>query len=176
MSKDVFLSIVIPVYNSEKSIPILVDKLEEFYRDRLSSETALINVGSKYSSGRIIQGLADKLPNIIAISLSRNFGQQNVIMAGFNHAIGDYIVTMGDDLQHPVEEKLKLVNCAQDNEYDAVYGEYHLVKNHSFSKNLGITFATIGFIAALIIILEAICLYHPLPGWPSLIVTLLIFS
>lgn len=136
MSGNVAISIVIPVYNSEKSIAVMVEKLREFLQNKVTFEIILVNDGSKDNSGRIIRELGQKYDNVTAISLSKNFGQHNAIMAGFNNACGEFIVTMDDDLQHPVEEILKLADFARANDYDAVYGEY-LSKNHSLLKNLG---------------------------------------
>jgi undecaprenyl-phosphate 4-deoxy-4-formamido-L-arabinose transferase len=82
-----------------------------------------------------LRALSKKYDNVGVLNLSKNFGQHNAVMAGFNHAGGDYVLTMDDDLQHPVEEIPKLVE-ALDMGYDVVYGEY-MVKKHSFLKNIG---------------------------------------
>lgn len=95
----------------------------------------LINDGSRDRSYDVLKGLSIKYDNVCVLNLSKNFGQHNAIMAGLKYAKGDYVITMDDDLQHPVEEIMKLVGEIEKG-YDVVYGEYR-VKNHSFLKNLG---------------------------------------
>lgn len=71
----------------------------------------------------MLLGLAKKYDNLSVLNLSRNFGQHNATIAGLNHARGEYVITMDDDLQHPVSEIFKLVGEIEKG-YDVVYGEY----------------------------------------------------
>lgn len=129
------LSIVIPVYNSEHCIGDLVGQIEACLKDRYPFEIVLVNDGSRDRSLDVIMGLADIYDNVIAIGLSRNFGQHNAIMAGLGRATGDYVLTMDDDLQHPVAEIPNMVRELEKG-YDVVYGQYKM-KYHSLLRNLG---------------------------------------
>jgi polyisoprenyl-phosphate glycosyltransferase len=73
--------------------------------------------------------------HIIAINLTRNFGQHNALMCGFSQASGTYVVTLDDDLQNPPEEIPKLFHEIQKG-HDVVYGIYES-KKHSRFRNLG---------------------------------------
>jgi undecaprenyl-phosphate 4-deoxy-4-formamido-L-arabinose transferase len=129
------VSIVIPVFNSERTIRELVDQIESFLAGKIDFDIILINDGSPDRSIDVLRDLSINYENVCVINLSRNFGQHNAIMAGLNYAKGDYIITMDDDLQHPVEGIIKLVDELEKG-YDVVYGEYQ-VKKHSLFKNLG---------------------------------------
>jgi len=129
------LSIVIPVYNSEKTISPLVDALQSYLASIIKFDIILVNDGSKDNSIQVLRSVSEKYENVTALGLSRNFGQHNAIMAGLNYATGDLVMTMDDDLQHPVEEVEKLLEKIEEG-YDVVYGEY-MVKSHSILKNIG---------------------------------------
>jgi glycosyltransferase involved in cell wall biosynthesis len=131
------LSVVIPVYNSAQTLSELVERLEKVLKRIVNNryELVLVNDGSTDSSWNILKELAESNGKIIAINLTRNFGQHNALMCGFSRAIGKYIITIDDDLQNPPEEIPKLFNEIQ-NGYDVVYGIYD-IKKHSKFRNLG---------------------------------------
>lgn len=83
----------------------------------------------------MLRELSAKYSNVCVLNLSKNFGQHNAIIAGFRYAKGDFVITMDDDLQHPVDEIINLIKEIEKG-YDVVYGEYK-VKNHSLFKNMG---------------------------------------
>lgn len=134
MQKEL-LSIIIPVYNSEKTIETVVIKLDEVLKKHINYEVILVNDGSKDNSYNMCKELANKFKNIKFINLSKNFGQHNAILAGLHFATGEYIVFMDDDLQTPPEELSKLINKIREG-YDVVYANY-LEKKHSFFRNIG---------------------------------------
>jgi undecaprenyl-phosphate 4-deoxy-4-formamido-L-arabinose transferase len=113
----------------------LVGQIESALAEKFELDIILVNDGSPDHSMDVLREFSSKYANVRAINLSRNFGQHNAIMAGLNYARGDYVVTMDDDLQHPVEEVQKLIDEI-DKGFDVVYGEYN-VKNHSLFKNIG---------------------------------------
>lgn len=129
------LSLVIPVYNSEKTIGVLVERLESFLKERYEFDVVLVNDGSHDDSAMVLMDILKRYDNVTVLSLSRNFGQHSAIMAGLRYAKGDYVVTMDDDLQHSVEEIPELVSELQKG-YDVAYGVYR-EKKHSFFKNIG---------------------------------------
>ena len=98
------ISIVISVYNEEKA-------LHEFYREATpvfealpwNYEPIFVNDGSADASGQILAELAAADPRVRVINFSRNFGHEAAMLAGLDHSIGEGIVCMDADLQHPPE-------------------------------------------------------------------------
>lgn len=127
-------SIVIPVYNSEKTLAELTDRLMGTLSNlTLNYEIFLIDDCSSDNSWQVLKELHQKNNKIKIIHLQKNFGQHNAVLCGLNHAIGEYIITLDDDLQHPPEEIPKLITKIQEG-YSVVYGKY-MVKHHSRIEN-----------------------------------------
>jgi len=134
------LSIVIPVYNGAATIGTLIDALAELQVEG-GHEIVLVNDGSRDNSAEVCRKLAERRDVPVSfVDLSRNFGEHNAVMAGFNHVRGDYVINMDDDLQNPPSEVLKLYRYTRDNGYDAVYTRY-AEKKHDAWRNIGSRFA-----------------------------------
>lgn len=106
-----YLSVVIPVYNEESNLQYLVSRLMPVL-DNLHRpyEVIFTNDGSRDNSQAILDKLHAKYPDIIkVIQFARNYGQHPAIMAGFELAQGEVVVTMDADLQNPPEEIPKLL-------------------------------------------------------------------
>ena len=106
------LSIVIPTYNEEGNIALLYDQLKEVLNEEGIEQFELIfvNDGSSDKSLSVIRGLSDRDTRVKFISFSRNFGHQHALKAGLDHAVGDAVISMDADLQHPpalIPEMLK---------------------------------------------------------------------
>jgi len=130
------LSIVIPVYNSANTIASLVGQLTDLPIEG-GHELILVNDGSKDNTAEICESLVYKTCFPVRfINLSRNFGEHNAVMAGLQYALGDYIITMDDDLQNPPSEVVKLFNYAHEHKKDVVY-TYYKQKQHSAWRNFG---------------------------------------
>ncbi len=115
-------SIVIPVYNSQASLPALVGQLVAILPSITSDfEIILVNDGSKDQSWQVITQLSEQYPNICALDLARNFGQHNALLCGIRQAKHEVIVTIDDDLQNPPSEIVKLLDKL-DSGFDLVYG------------------------------------------------------
>lgn len=116
------LSIVVPVYNSEQSLPPLVERLAAVLPTLASAyEVVFVNDGSRDRSWEVVERLAAVHPWVRGISLMRNFGQHNALLCGVRAARHEILVTMDDDLQHPPEEiPVLLARLAEG--YDVVYG------------------------------------------------------
>ncbi|WP_435955705.1 undecaprenyl-phosphate 4-deoxy-4-formamido-L-arabinose transferase [Dryocola sp. BD626] len=115
------VSVVIPVYNEQDSLPELIrrttDACEKLGRDY---EILLVDDGSSDESAAMLVDAAEAPgSHIVAVLLNRNYGQHSAIMAGFNHVTGDLVVTLDADLQNPPEEIPRLVAKA-DEGYDVV--------------------------------------------------------
>jgi polyisoprenyl-phosphate glycosyltransferase len=134
---EIKYSIVIPVYNSSKSIEILTKKIISVFKKITTDyEIILIDDCSKDNSWKILKKLNSKNKKIKIIQLMKNFGQHNALMCGYNNAKGNYIISMDDDLQHPPEEIPRLIRKIKSNNYDAIIGKPKS-KKHSLLKNLG---------------------------------------
>jgi len=116
------LSIIIPVYNSEKILPQLVSQLARILPTLNSLyEIILVNDGSRDRSWEVICHLAQKYDRVQGINLMRNYGQHNALLCGIRAATYEVIVTMDDDLQNPPEEIPRLLEKLAEG-YDVVYG------------------------------------------------------
>ena len=129
------LSIVIPVYRGAATIGRLVHALADCLSGFCDLEIVLVNDGSPDNSANVCRGLANHLPFVKFLNLSRNFSEHNAVMAGLNYSVGDYVVIMDDDFQNPPEEVTKLVDEIQRG-YDVVFS-YYAAKRHSPLRNLG---------------------------------------
>ncbi|MBD2751532.1 glycosyltransferase family 2 protein [Spirosoma validum] len=129
------LSVVIPVYNSERTIGPLVDRLQVCLAGR-AFEIVLVNDGSPDRSEEVCQQLEAKYNSVRFISLRRNFGEFNAVLCGLNHTVGEYVVIIDDDFQNPPESILTLVETAETKQYDVVYSRYDQKQHHWF-RNMG---------------------------------------
>lgn len=129
------LSIVIPVYRGERTIGPLVRTLVDYLSDGCQLEIVLVNDGSPDNSAQECRTLAGTFSFVKFLNLSRNFSEHNAVMAGLNHATGDYVVIMDDDFQNPPAEVAKLVDEIQKG-YDVVFS-YYAAKRHHFLRNVG---------------------------------------
>lgn len=134
------VSVVIPCYNSQESIKQTVElTIAEFKKlSQYTFEFVLVNDYSRDNTYDSICELAARYPFVRGISLGKNFGQHNALMAALNYAEGDLIVGMDDDLQTHPSQMYKLLDKIQEG-YDLVYGNYAKRKN-SFLKNLSSQF------------------------------------
>ncbi|MGL6565087.1 undecaprenyl-phosphate 4-deoxy-4-formamido-L-arabinose transferase [Aeromonas dhakensis] len=115
------VSVVIPVYNEEASLPVLLSRVTAAC-DQLSQdyEVILIDDGSHDGSTELIRDAAAREGSkLVGVLLNRNYGQHAAIMAGFETAKGDLVITLDADLQNPPEEIPRLVEAAMQG-YDVV--------------------------------------------------------
>jgi len=129
------LSVVIPVYNSERTIGPLIARLHDCLA-AWSYEVVLVNDGSVDRSEAVCRQLAEAHPQVQFISLRRNFGEFNAVLCGLNHARGQYVAIIDDDFQNPPETILTLLDTAETGQYDVVYSRYDQKKHHWF-RNWG---------------------------------------
>jgi polyisoprenyl-phosphate glycosyltransferase len=101
------ISIIVPVYNEAENILPLFYEIKKHCTE--SFELLWVDDGSTDDTLGEIQQLSFHEDRIKCISLSRNFGHQNAMMAGLNYATGEYIITMDGDLQHPPSLIPKLI-------------------------------------------------------------------
>ena len=133
------LSIVIPVYNGERSIGELVTEIADLAVPG-GHEIVLVNDCSPDNSLDVCRDLlANTRIPMTLVNLSRNYGEHNAVMAGLRHARGAHIITMDDDLQNPPGEVLRLLEYAQSTGKGVVYTHY-ASKEHARWRNIGSRF------------------------------------
>jgi glycosyltransferase involved in cell wall biosynthesis len=116
------ISVIVPVYNSEESLPLLLQRLEPVLTSLCSQfEVIFVNDASRDGSWKVIQRLCGSRKFARGIDLMRNYGQHNALLCGIRSARFDTIITMDDDLQHPPEEIPKLLAKLEEG-FDVVYG------------------------------------------------------
>jgi undecaprenyl-phosphate 4-deoxy-4-formamido-L-arabinose transferase len=117
------ISVVIPVYNSQKTLIELTQRIMTAMQAICSHyEIILVNDGSRDDSWKMIQSLMAQHPSLIrGFNLMRNYGQHNALLCGIRAAQYEITVTMDDDLQHMPEEIHKLIE-KMDEGFDVVYG------------------------------------------------------
>ena len=115
------LSIIVPCFNEELSIPLfytavtdVLDSLESDY------EIIFVNDGSKDNTLNVIKKIADSNEHIIYLSLSRNFGKESAMYAGFCNCHGDCVAVMDADLQDPPALLPEMIKYLDSGEYDCV--------------------------------------------------------
>lgn len=128
-------SFVIPCYGSEHTIQYVVKEIF----DVISKcgigdyEIVLVNDCSPDNVWDIIKSLSIENDKIRGISLARNFGQHSALMAGYSICTGDYIVSLDDDGQTPLDELNKLIDKMEDG-YDVVYAFYEEIKQKRYRR------------------------------------------
>jgi undecaprenyl-phosphate 4-deoxy-4-formamido-L-arabinose transferase len=121
--KAASVSVVVPVFNGSRTIPLLVEQLETVLRKSAQTfEVLLVNDGSVDASWEVIEQLAAGRPWVRGIDLPRNSGQQHATLLGMRAARYETIVTLDDDLQH-APEAIPLLLSRLTSDIDLVYAE-----------------------------------------------------
>lgn len=105
-NKRQLLSLIIPCYNEEESIRLFLKETQKFefqLSNYLDFEYIFVNDGSKDKTLEVLRDISSKISNVHYLSFSRNFGKESALLAGLEHAQGDYVAVMDADLQDPPE-------------------------------------------------------------------------
>ncbi len=129
-----YLSIVLPIFNEEKTLPELMEELYSVCNS-LNKDYEIIFVDdcSRDRTPEILKQYADKDPRVKVIRLSRNFRHQAALSAGIDASSGELVVTMDSDLQHPPYLIPEFIKQAEDG-FDIVIGERISNKQNSFLR------------------------------------------
>jgi glycosyltransferase involved in cell wall biosynthesis len=129
------ISILIPAYNEEDSIESLYQRLGKLANDNKSYdfEFLFINDGSRDNTLEIIKDYAEKDERISYVNLSRNFGKEIAMMAGFDHVTGDATVVIDADLQDPPELIPQMIKFWEEG-FDDVYAKRRSRSGESWFK------------------------------------------
>lgn len=120
MSKQI--SIVIPLFNEEESLPHLLTWIQEVLDGKFSYEVLLVDDGSKDKSWEVIEQIASNNAMVRGIKFQRNYGKSAALQKGFEASEGDVIVTMDADLQDSPEEIPELYEMIVNQDFDLVSG------------------------------------------------------
>jgi glycosyltransferase involved in cell wall biosynthesis len=131
------LSIVIPLFNEQESLPELHDWIHRVMQlEGYSYEIIFIDDGSKDDSWKVIESLASSNHNVKAVKFRRNYGKSPALHTGFEMAQGDVVITMDADLQDSPDEIPELYNMIILNDFDLVSGWKQKRYDNAFTKNL----------------------------------------
>ncbi len=136
MNSNVALSIVVPIYNEEESLPFLVNQLLEVLQPMEETfELVLVNDGSSDNSAEVIRKLSFDIPELVGVLLRKNYGQTAAMAAGFDISSGEIVVTLDGDLQNDPADIPLLVNKIRDG-FDLVSGWRFRRQDAAISRKL----------------------------------------
>ena len=132
------ITILVPAYNEEESIPILYKRLKKVEKGcgEYRFNYLFVNDGSTDATEDVLRAIASMDSAVTAISLSRNFGKEAAMLAGLDYATGDAVVIMDADLQHPPEVIPEFIEKWEEG-YNDVYGKRSNRKKDSLLHRLG---------------------------------------
>jgi dolichol-phosphate mannosyltransferase len=115
-----YLSVVVPVYNEEASILLTLERISDALQ-KFDFEILVVNDGSTDGTAFIIQGAAQRIPQVRVLELARNSGHMSAITAGIDSALGRWIVTIDGDGQDPPELIPSMITLAEANSADICF-------------------------------------------------------
>lgn len=129
------ISIIVPAYNEEESLPYLYERLNKLMDEmkQYEFEILFVNDGSKDNTLKMIKQYREKDPRYCYVDFSRNFGKEIGMIAGLDYATGDCVIFIDADLQDPPELIPELVKYWEDG-YDDVYARRRSRDGETFLK------------------------------------------
>lgn len=135
--KKLDISVIVPLYNEEESLPELVAWIKKVMSENnFSYEIIMIDDGSKDNSWAVIEELKQKESAIKGIKFMRNYGKSAALFCGFEEAQGDVVITMDADLQDSPDEIPELYRMIVEDGFDLVSGWKKKRHDPVFSKNI----------------------------------------
>ncbi len=137
MNEKKLVTILVPAYNEHEVIPLLYERLLKLMNEQVQYdfEILFVNDGSKDNTLELIQALREKDKRINYVNLSRNYGKEVAMVAGFDYLKGDCLVIIDADLQDPPELIPEMLKYWEDG-YDDVYAKRKSRKGESLLKKL----------------------------------------
>ena len=129
------ITIIVPAYNEQDSLPFLYERLEKLINsiDNYEFEILFVNDGSKDNTINLIKEFRKKDERISYVDFSRNFGKETAMIAGLDYAKGDAVIFIDADLQDPPELIPKMIKYWEEG-YDDVYAQRKSRKGETFLK------------------------------------------
>lgn len=123
MNKRLDISVVVPLFNEEESLPELVAWIDRVaHENSLSYEVIMVNDGSTDGSWEVVKELSAKYPAVKGVSFMRNYGKSAALYSGFEMASGEVVFTMDADLQDSPDEIPEMRRMILEEGYDLVSG------------------------------------------------------
>ena len=115
------ISLIVPCFNEQEALPLFYDEVTRVLNTmQCQYEVVFVNDGSRDETLPILKGFAEKDEHVTYLSLSRNFGKEAAMYAGFCNASGDYVAVMDADMQDPPSLLPEMVKILETEEYDSV--------------------------------------------------------
>ena len=131
------ISIIVPLFNEEESIPKLFEWIERVMNEhKYTFEVVFVNDGSTDKSWDVIETLQRQSQNVRGIKFRHNYGKSPALYCGFRAAKGDVVITMDADLQDSPDEIPELFSMIKDDNYDLVSGWKKKRYDSKLTKNL----------------------------------------
>lgn len=138
------ISVVIPVYGGEHTLPDVVGELAAYTNDHVTAQGHAYRISQVVmaydrghdDSGRVIRELAQQHDFVTPVWLSRNYGQHPATLAGISQSTGDWVVTMDEDGQHDPQSIADMLDVALDQQADIVYADPTNAAPHSWFRNI----------------------------------------
>jgi dolichol-phosphate mannosyltransferase len=112
MKNDLQLTVVLPAFNEQDNLKAMADQLSVILKN-FNHKIVFVDDGSQDRTLEVLKELRGANPRVQFISFSRNFGHQNALKAGLDHAQGDCLIFMDCDLQHPPQLILEMIDLWQ---------------------------------------------------------------
>lgn len=131
------ISIIVPLFNEEESLPHLAEWIDKVMKaNGFSYEVVMVDDGSKDCSWKVIEQLSSANPSIKGVKFRRNYGKSAALNVGFEHAKGDVVITMDADLQDSPDEVPELYRMIKEDGYDLVSGWKKKRYDSKLTKNI----------------------------------------
>jgi glycosyltransferase involved in cell wall biosynthesis len=131
------ISIVVPLYNEEESLPELADWIERVCNEHgYAHEVIMIDDGSTDHSWKVVQELSQQFSAVKGIRFQRNYGKSAALNEGFKAAQGNVVITMDADLQDSPDEIPELYRMITIDGFDLVSGWKKVRYDNALTKNL----------------------------------------
>lgn len=146
VSHPMKLSIIIPIYNEEKTLSILLNKVLALdFGDGIEKEIVLVNDGSRDSSWEIIQDFEKRFAEIVGISNEKNLGKSQTVRNGILKSTGEIVVIQDADLEYEPLELVDMLKVMLQDDFDVVYWNRFGKKNkviylQNYIGNKGLSF------------------------------------
>ena len=131
------ISIIVPLYNEEESLPKLFEWIERVMTEnKFSYEVVFVNDGSTDKSWEVVESLKKQSENVRGIKFRHNYGKSPALYCGFRAAKGDVVITMDADLQDSPDEIPELFEMVKNQNYDMVSGWKKKRYDSKLTKNI----------------------------------------
>ena len=135
--KNIDISVVVPLFNEEESLPELVVWIDKvMVENKFSYEIVMIDDGSKDNSWKVVEELQSENTSVKGIKFRRNYGKSAALFCGFDVVQGDVVITMDADLQDSPDEIPELYRMIKEDGFDLVSGWKKKRFDPVFTKNI----------------------------------------